>query len=133
MTKPFNPMATYAYSKDGYDKSGSLEYTGYGFEDLNGDGVDELIIGNMSDDGKLDKMVYLIGTIHNNVPYGVLTSMESGNYYICDDNKISYECRGNFGEDYKLYQFSSDGTATECIGGISSYKNSDTAHTFYKL
>lgn len=122
---PFNTMATYAYSKDGYDKSGSLDYTGYGFIDLNEDGINELVIGNLSDDEKLDKMIYLISTIHNNVPYGVLTSSETTNYYLCKDNKIGYEAHGvdyKWSNTYSLYEFAKDGLSTDFVEGIDSYK-----------
>ena len=122
---PFNTMATYAYSKDGYDKAGSLDYTGYSFVDLNGDGSNELIIGNLSDDARLDKMIYLISTIHNNVPYGVLTSSETINYYLCQDNKIGYESHGvdyKWSNTYSLYEFAKDGLSTDFIEGIQSYR-----------
>ena len=122
---PFNTMATYAYSKDGYDKAGSLDYTGYSFVDLNGDGNNELIIGNLSDDVRLDKMIYLISTIHNNVPYGVLTSSETINYYLCQDNKIGYESHGvdyKWSNTYSVYEFAKDGLSTDFVEGIQSYR-----------
>ncbi len=133
---PFNPMATYAYSKDGYDKEGSLDYTGYGFIDINGDGICELIIGNLSDDEKLDKMIYLISTIHNNVPYGVLTSSEWMNYYLCKDNKIGYEAHGSsnkWANNYSMYEFALDGLGTDLIEGIQSYKGDNEEILWKKI
>lgn len=122
---PFNTMATYAYSKDGYDKTRSLEYSGYGLVDINRDGVKELIIGNLSDDERLEKMIYLIATIHNNVPYGVLTSSETTNYYLCQNIKIGYESHGGdyrWSDSYGLYEFSEDGGSTDFIERVQSYK-----------
>ncbi|RKM55565.1 hypothetical protein D6853_08385 [Butyrivibrio sp. X503] len=123
--KPFNTMATYAYSKDGYDKEGSLDYTGFCFMDLDNDGTCELLIGNLSDDEKLDKMIYLISTIHNNVPYPMFTSSEWYYYYLCKDNKLcseSHDTEDKWDNDYYMFEFSNGGSGINCIDRIWSYK-----------
>ena len=134
ITAPVNSMATYAYSKDGYDKAGALDYSGYTFTDLNGDGVNELVIGNLSDDKKLDKMIYTICTVHNNVPYGVLASYEYEKYYICDDNKISKE--GGWDEvinERGLYEFAADGLGVDYIEGVKCDKDTKGNATWNRV
>ncbi len=126
ITAPFNSMATYVYSKDGYDKSGALDYTGYGFMDLNNDGVNELLIGNISDDKNLDKMIFTISTIHNNVPHCKVTSSEYERYYLCDDNSIGYDVPEDFGFTREgICKLDKDGLSLETIEGVVSTKEND--------
>ncbi len=126
ITTPFNSMATYAYSVDGYDKSGALDYTGFGFMDLNDDGVNELLIGNISDDKNLDKMIYTICTIHNNVPHSTVTSSDYQRFYLCEDNTIGFDEPDTYSfTQAGLRKLSADGKNTDLIEAVESTSEND--------
>lgn len=126
-------MLTYAYSVDGYDKEKALDYSGYGFEDLDGDGMNELIIGNISDDPKLDKMIYTIYTRHNNVPYNVITATDYTNYYLCSGKFIGYEQHGSkWYNEAGLYELTSKDPGMTLITGVKSDRADDDSMTWQK-
>ena len=126
-------MLTYAYSVDGYDKEKALDYSGYGFEDLDGDGMNELIIGNISDAPKLDKMIYTIYTRHNNVPYNVITATDYTNYYLCSGKFIGYEQHGSkWYNEAGLYELTSKAPGTTLITGVKSDRADDDSMTWQK-
>jgi hypothetical protein len=127
-------MMTYAYSKDGYDKAGALDYSGYGFEDLDGDGFNELIIGNLSDDPKLDKMIYAIYTRNNNVPYCVLSSTDYTHYYLCSGKFIGYEqnAGSKMFSEYGLYEFTDANPWTKLVTLVESDKGDNDSVVWTK-
>ena len=98
----YNSCAVSVYAKSEDDKGGPLDYAGYGFIDLNGDGIKELIIGSLAKDEnkKLDKMIYSICMLRNNVPEDLLWCRQVGpedkmtitvdDYdYLCKENRIA--------------------------------------------
>lgn len=127
-------MLTYAYSADGYDKSKALDYSGYGFEDLDGDGTNELIIGNLSDDPNLDKMIYAVYTRNNNVPYCVLSSTDYTRYYLCTGKFIGYEqnAGAKFYNESGLYEFTAAKPWTKLVTAVESDKGDNDSVVWTK-
>ena len=127
-------MLTYAYSADGYDKAKALDYSGYGFADLDGDGFNELIIGNVSDDPKLDKMVYEIYTKNNNVPCLVLSGTDYTHYYLCSGNFIGYEqnVTGSVYSEYGLYEFTETKPWKKLVTSVESDKSDNDSVVWTK-
>ena len=64
----YNDCAVSVYAKSQDENGGAQDYAGYGFYDLDGDGVRELILGNLSDDAGLDKKLYSICGLRRGVP-----------------------------------------------------------------
>ena len=122
-TNPVSAMATYAYSKDGLDKEKALEYSGYGFVDLNDDGVNELVIGNISDDENLEKVIFSVYSVNHNVPYFVVGSDEYTRYYLCRNNTISSEYSSKSHDEMTTYKLSKDGLKAEVSESIKSSKD----------
>ncbi|WP_026505948.1 hypothetical protein [Butyrivibrio sp. NC3005] len=131
-TNPVSAMATYAYSKDGLDKSKALEYSGYGFVDLNNDGVNELIIGNTSDDKNLEKVIFAVYSVNHNVPYFITGSDEFTRYYLCSNNTLYSEYLSDSRNEMCFYKLSKDGLKTEVSESLKSSKD-DNGNVSWKL
>lgn len=77
-------------SKIKYTKEGILFEIGYGFMDLNEDGIDELIIADISQKSNSSQNIYLICTMFNNSPYVVMDVNGVSDTLIYDaDSKIA--------------------------------------------
>lgn len=76
---------SYMYYQISQDKSvDMLDRIGYKFADINGDGTDELLIGEIAQ-GEWKGIVYDIYTMVNRKPKHVVSGGSRNRYYVCDD------------------------------------------------
>ncbi|MBO4457017.1 MAG: hypothetical protein J5802_04805 [Butyrivibrio sp.] len=130
-------MVEYVKEKDNNGKF--LDDVGYGFIDINGDGIKELIIGDNSDNWKFDNMIFSICILKNNLPRcitGINYDTKEGEdsdipevfSYLCDGNKIISEKHSRGGENYsyELYQEkiseNENGSYKDIVGGVKVIK-----------
>ena len=73
----FSPLARYCYGEDVLDK------VGYAFLDLDGDGIEELLIGAIGGDDFIRQQVFELYCMEGGVPKQVFTGMERNRYYLC--------------------------------------------------
>ncbi len=74
---------------------------GYALEDLDQNGIPELIIAGMGTDDFSNRMVYDLYTLENNVPVNIVTSQARSRYYIRTDNTVLFE--GSGGASYSYF------------------------------
>ncbi len=63
---------------------------GYAYFDVNADGIDELLIGEIAD-GNWKGVIYDIYTMVNRKPRHVISGGERNRYYVCDDSFVCNE------------------------------------------
>lgn len=68
-----------------YGGSDPCAAVGYCITDLDGDGLDELIIGNIGDDEFVTNMIYDLYTLVDGEPVLSLSATERNRYYMCDN------------------------------------------------
>ena len=68
-------------AKSGYDV---LNKTGYAYYDVNGDGIEELFIGEITNDN-YKGIIYDIYTMVNRTPKHVASGGNRDRYFVCDD------------------------------------------------
>ena len=89
--------------------TGTDEIPGYLIEDIDGDGIDELIFGengnNPDDKGDdmWDGIVYEIYTTYNRMPVRVLKGWERSRYYFCENGMLAHE--GSSGAGNSSYSY----------------------------
>ena len=89
---------------------------GYCFADLDGDGVNELLIGQISGDEFTDKVIFDAYTLVDGAPVQLFQSRERARYYLCSDNTVALEgSSGADSSDSELYAVS--GGALAAISG----------------
>lgn len=82
---------------------------GYGFFDLDDNGVEELLIGIIDGGEGYRGMIYDLYTIKEGEITQMLSSLERIRYYICNDNIIAYEGSGGAGSsNYSFYKLEKD-------------------------
>ena len=80
---------------------------GYCFADLDGDGVNELLIGQISGDEFTDKVIFDAYTLVDSAPVQLFQSRERARYYLCGDNTVALEgSSGADSADSELYAVS---------------------------
>ena len=80
-----------------YSGEDKLSSVGFIFTDLDGDGVKELLIGQISGDEFTDKVVYDAYTLKDGAPVQLFVSSERNRYYLYNGNLIANE--GSSGAD----------------------------------
>lgn len=78
---------------------------GYCIEDIDGNGVRELIIGErgIDSDGFPYCLIYELDTLVDGEPVRVLKGWERNRYYLCENGNIANE--GSSGADYSVYAY----------------------------
>ena len=95
---------------------------GYCFADLDGDGVNELLIGQISGDEFTDKVIFDAYTLVDGAPVQLFQSRERARYYLCGDNTVAFEgSSGADSSDSELYSVS--GGALTAISGTPDSAN----------
>lgn len=95
---------------------------GYCFADLDGDGVNELLIGQISGDEFTDKVIFDAYTLDDGAPVQLFQSRERARYYLCGDNTVALEgSSGADSSDSELYAVS--GGALTAISGTPDSAN----------
>ena len=79
-----SPLSVYCYEGD------ALKNVGYAFLDVNEDENDELLIGSISGDDFVEKMIFELYTIENNEVRQVFAGSERDRYYICKKETGDY-------------------------------------------
>ena len=115
---PAAVTAPFPDSEDGYDGESALDGTGFGFSDHDGDGMYELIVGSLSADPSLDKVVYGVYTVRHQVPYAVIVSSGNTYYYICGEDRF---CCERPGWRWSMYERAEDGVSVKLVEGIALY------------
>lgn len=139
----YNDCWMSVYVKEQDDIGSPLDYAGYEFIDLNNDGIKELLVGNLSDDNKLDKMIYAVYSLQHNIPkelaesYDYHSFSEKNYVYLCTGNKLitekSYKPTGNKAKEVFKLSISENGLSTEIIDGYTAEKNNDGTFTYKKI
>ncbi len=75
----FSILAAYCYGED------ILEKIGYSFLDLDGDGIDELLIGAIGGDDFIRQQIFELYCLKNGMPAQVFAGQERDRYYLCQD------------------------------------------------
>ena len=79
---------SYMYNVIAKSKKNPLDYIGYAFYDINEDGTEELVIGEIAQ-GNLKGVIYDLYTTVNRKPAHVISGDNKNRYYACD---ISFVC-----------------------------------------
>ena len=87
----------------GYEMNVEQKQTGYYVTDIDGDGVDELMVGVPFEEGIYDGMFYGLYTMINDQRVLVATSGERDRYYLCQDHTIANE--GSSGAALSVYSY----------------------------
>ena len=85
--------------------TGTYEISGYLIEDIDGNGIDELIFGENGNnpDDMWDGIVYEIYTTYNGKPVRVLKGWERNRYFLCENGMLANE--GSSGAGNSSYSY----------------------------
>ena len=121
------PFSSVIYQHQDY------ETLGYLIEDLDGDGVNELIFGANTDgwdNGSWDGVIYDIYTIANGEVVHVLDGWERNRYYLCENGCIANESSSSaFESRYSYYTYS--GTELTMVESVLYYSSQDEEHPWF--
>ena len=95
--KGLNPMAAAGYGEN------APNHIGYLLQDLDHDGVDELLIGSLTGDMYVDQIVLDLYTIENGAVKKVFSSEENDRYYLCTDGSVANEASSSAYDSYYAY------------------------------
>ena len=113
-------MYNYLYFQQ---KEALLDKIGYTFYDINGDGIDELLIGQIRDDYEKG-VIYDIYTIVNRTPKHVISGGDRDRYFVCKDKYLCNEYSSGAG-DWGMTVYSLPGNSTN-LYQIVSFKYLET-------
>lgn len=85
-----NEQMSYMYSVLSQTQKNVLKKIGYAYYDINADGIDELVIGEIAE-GNWKGVIYDIYTMVNREPRHVISGGERDRYYVCDDSFVCNE------------------------------------------
>lgn len=86
------------------NKDNMLNKIGYIYYDVNGDGIEELFIGEIAD-GEWKGVIYDMYTMVNRKPVHVVSGGNRDRYFVCDDHFVCEEPSGGASESYWLVYF----------------------------
>ena len=72
-----------------------MDKLGYFVSDINGDGVEDLLVGSLNNEGNYLGMFYDLYTMVDGKRVQVITSGERDRYYLCEDQTIANEGSGS--------------------------------------
>ncbi len=81
---------SYMYNIIKSSNSNALEKVGYAYYDINADGIEELVVGEIAD-GAWEGVIYDIYTMVNRKPVHVVSGGERNRYYVCNKTFICNE------------------------------------------
>ena len=110
--------AQYAYDQNISEIMAYSDHVGYGFKDLDKDGMPELIIAGIDTDDFSRNMVYDLYTLYNGLPVQLALSQARNRWYLRSDNLLYNEASGGASHSYfSLYRK----TGTELSGIRSAF------------
>lgn len=101
---------------------------GYAFIDIDGNGVQELLIGDVYAEGNSDGMIFDLYTISNGTIVHILSSGERDRYYLCTNGMLANEWSSgatNLGINFYMFNGSKLSAATPSV----SYSYRDISYT----
>ena len=102
----------------GRDTSEALAGIGYTFYDVDGNGIEELIIADMLNDdgGRWDNRILLMYTLHDDKPVLLIDGWARNRYYLLNDGTIYHEGSGGAAyTSFGIYHIADDGSRLEAI------------------
>ncbi len=92
-------MSPMYYAMSMYEDGDLLDRIGFAYHDINLDGVDELLIGEVAEDEQ-DSVIYDIYTMADREPAHVVSGTARNRYYITGDREVCNEYSNNMGESF---------------------------------
>ena len=91
--------------RNAYTAPEPLSYLGYAFLDIDGNGVDELLIGTVqeSDEDLTYRMIYDLYTLTNDTPTLVFSGGDRNRFYLCSDGTIANEASNSAYQSADFY------------------------------
>lgn len=102
----------------GRDTDEALAHIGYTFYDVDGNGIEELIIADMldGDGGPWDNRILLMYTLHEEKPVLLIDGWARNRYYLLNDNTIFNEGSGGAAYTvFAIYRMAEDGIRLEVM------------------
>lgn len=96
-----------------------LNQVGYLITDIDGNGIPELLIGDISGEEFMDKMIFDLYTLEEEEPVLIFAGWDRNRYYMCSDGFIANEgSSGAAYSDFYMFQLAEDGKSLEIIEGV---------------
>ena len=121
-------------AKSGRDTSEVLAGIGYTFYDVDGNGIEELIIADMSNDdgGRWDNRILLMYTLHDDKPVLLIDGWARNRYYLLNDGTIYHEGSGGAAyTSFGIYHIAEDGSRLEVIDYYYSGSYGDSVYGWF--
>lgn len=90
---------SYMYNVIAKTNKNALDKIGFAYYDVNADGIEELLIGEIAD-GEWKGVIYDIYTVVNRVPKHVVSGGSRDRYYVCNDVFVCNESSAGANESY---------------------------------
>ena len=111
------------YSLMAMGEGNALDTAGYAYRDINNDGIDELLIGEISD-GEWQGIIYDIYTMVDRKPTHVVSGWDRNRYFYCDNGFIVNDySNGAYDSGVAVYVLTNN--STELVFQFA-YKNDET-------
>lgn len=114
--------------------SGEEGMLGYRIEDIDGNGIDELIFGESRTErnSTWDSMIYDVYTISDGEPVHVLNGCERNRYYFCENGMIANEgFSGAANSNYSYFTF--EGSKLHLVESVIYDGTKDAEHPWFYL
>ncbi len=119
MEQVSNYLINYLYTYVESEENNRLMDVGYYISDIDGNGIPELLIGNLSDDSFLKDMVFEVYTLVDDKPELIFSGMERNRYYLRSDGKFANEgSSGASYSDWYIFEIAEDGKTLNVIEGV---------------
>lgn len=102
-----------------YDNDDFLSTKGFTLIDVDGNGVEELLILNLPNSYSTNEIVISMYTLVDNLPYSVLTSGARARHYLLGN--CYFRLEGSSGATYTIYELLEYSDNIECLSFVESY------------
>lgn len=119
MEQVSNLLINYLYTYVETEENNCLLDVGYYISDIDGNGIPELLIGNLSDDTFLKDMAFELYTLVDDKPELIFSGWERNRYYLYNNGKIANEgSSGAAYSDWYILEIAEDGKTLNVIEGV---------------